>query len=136
MTRKHAFLSPEWVNAARKIHADYADPAAPVTTSVRMNLIIEGVPFGDGTIQAHLDTSEGIADVDVGHLESPELTVRLDYQLAQTVLVEGDVQAGLEAFMAGRVRMEGDVTKLLAFQQATPPPRQLEMAERIRAITE
>jgi hypothetical protein len=38
--------------------------------------------------------------------------------------------------MAGRVRMEGDVTKLLGFQQATPTPRQADFAEEIRAITE
>ena len=136
MTSKHAFLSPAWVDAAHRVYAGHADLAAAPTTSVRMNLVIEGVPFGTGALDAHLDTSQGIADLDLGHLEGPELTVRLDYELAKTVLVQGDVQAGAEAFLLGRVRIEGDVTKLLAFQQATPSPRQLRLAEEIRAITE
>jgi len=132
---RQAFLSDEWVAAARAIYARHADSAAPATTSVRINLVIEDVPFGEGTMLAHIDTSTGFADIDLGHLADPELTVHLDYQLARTVLVEGDAQAGFEAFMAGRVRMEGDVTKLLTFQQATPSPSQIAIAGEIRAIT-
>jgi len=135
MGTKHAFLSDEWVLAARRIYSGHVASTAPATTSVRMNLVIEDVPFGDGTLDAHLDTSQGFADLDLGHLDSPELTVHLDYELAEAVLVKGDVQAGAEAFMTGRVRMEGDVTKLLAFQQATPSPAQLSLTEEIRAIT-
>jgi len=135
VTAKHAFLSPGWVVAARAIYKGCADSAVPTTTSVRMNLVIEGVPFGDGTLDAHLDTSTGVADLDLGHLAAPELTVRLDYELARAVLVWGDAQAGAEAFLTGRIRMEGDVTKLLAFQQQEPSPRQVAIAEEIRAIT-
>jgi len=133
---RYAFLSDAWLEAARAIYARYAGEAAPTAASVRINLVVEGVPFGAGTLDAHVDTSTGVADVELGHLDAPELTVSLDYALARTVLVEGDVQAGFEAFMAGRVRMEGDVTKLLGFQQATPTPRQADFAEEIRAITE
>ena len=136
MATRYAFLSDAWLEAARAIYARYADEAAPTAASVRINLVIEGVPFGAGTLDAHVDTSTGVADVELGHLDAPELTVSLDYALARTVLVEGDVQAGFEGFMAGRVRMEGDVTKLLGFQQATPTPRQADFAEEIRAITE
>ena len=135
MASKHAFLSPEWIVAARVIYAGHADDTTPAATSVRMNLVIEGVPFGDGTLEAHLDTSSGIADIDLGHVVAPELTVHLDYELARAVLVDGDVQAGAEAFLAGKVRMEGDVTKLLAFQQEKPTPRQVAIAAEIRAIT-
>jgi hypothetical protein len=128
-------LSDEWVRAARRIYSGHPASTTPATTSVRMNLVIEGVLFAAGTLDAHLDTSQGFADLDLGHLDDPELTVHLDYELAKAVLIEGDVQAGVEAFMTGRVRMEGDVTKLLAFQQATPSPSQLSLAEEIRAIT-
>jgi hypothetical protein len=133
---RRAFLSEEWVEAARAIYARHAGSAEPAAASVRINLVIENVPFGEGTMLAHLDTSTGFADIDLGHLADPELIVHLDYQLARTVLVEGDAQAGFEAFMAGRVRMEGDVTKLLTYQQASPSPRQLAIAAEIRAITD
>lgn len=136
MATRYAFLSDAWLEAARAIYARYAGEVAPAAASVRINLVVEGVPFGSGTLDAHVDTSTGVADVELGHLDAPELTVSLDYALARTVLVEGDVQAGFEAFMAGRVRMEGDVTKLLGFQQATPTPRQADFAEQVHAITE
>lgn len=101
-----------------------------------MNLVIEGVPFSKDSFAAHLDTSEGIAEVDVGHLENPDLTVTLGYQVAKAVLVEGDAQAGAEAFMTGQVRVDGDVMRLLAFQQSTPSERQIEITEQLRGITE
>jgi len=131
---KHAFLSNKWIRAARAIYAGCAEPTAPAA-SVRANLVVEGVPFGEGTVLAHLDTSAGFIDIDLGHLAGPELTVHLDYALAKSVLLDGDIQTGLEAFLAGRVRVEGDVTRLLALQQTQPSPRQLELAEEIRAIT-
>ena len=136
MATRYAFLSDAWLVAARAIYARHAGEAAPAAASVRINLVVEDVPFGPGALDAHVDTSTGVADVELGHLDAPELTVSLDYALARTVLVEGDVQAGFGAFMAGRVRMEGDVTKLLGFQQATPTPSQAEIAAEIRAITE
>ncbi|HUZ19728.1 MAG TPA: SCP2 sterol-binding domain-containing protein [Acidimicrobiales bacterium] len=131
---KHAFLSQEWIEAARAIHAEHAG-AEPPAVSVRMNLVVEGVPFGGGQLDAHVDTSSGVVDVELGHLDAPDVKVNLDYDTAKSVLVDGDAQVAMQAFMAGKVRVEGDMTKLLAFQSAPPSPRQALIAEQVRAIT-
>ena len=132
---KHAFLSPSWVKAAQKIRAEHAGDGAAVETSVRMNLVVEEVPFGDGRLDAHLDTSKGSLEIDLGHLQEPDVTVNLDYQTAKAILVEGDTQAGMAAFMAGKVRVEGDMTKLLSFQAQESSERQLIVSEALRSIT-
>ena len=101
-----------------------------------MNQIVTDVPFGEGTINAHMDTSGGDIDFDLGHLDTPDLTVTLDYDTAKAILVDGNPQAGMQAFMAGKIKVQGDMTKLMAMQSGTPDPTAQEVAERIKAITE
>jgi hypothetical protein len=132
---KYPFLSDEWLAAAKEIRES---SGAPATTphKVRMNQIITDVPFGDGTINAHMDSSDGELKLDVGHLDSPDLTVTLDYATAKAILVEGNPQAGMQAFMAGKIKVQGDMTKLMALQSAPPDPSAQEVAKKIQEITE
>jgi hypothetical protein len=136
---KHPFLSDEWVIEAEKIREELRDAGPPLTVTVRMNQVITEVPFGDGVVDAHLDTSSGQLDLGLGHLDDPDVTVTLDYATAKAVFVDGTPQAGMQAFMAGKVKVQGDMTKLIEAmqQQATPSaPETEDFTERIRAITE
>ncbi len=83
-----------------------------------------------------MDTSEGEMKMDLGHLENPELTVTLDYDTAKAIFVEQNPQAGMQAFMAGKIKVQGDMTKLMAMQSASPDPVAAEIAEKIKAITD
>ena len=133
---KYPFLSDEWLVQAKKIREEYRGKGQTVPHVVRMNQVITNVPFGEGTIQAHMDTSSGELELDTGHLENPDLTVTLDYDTAKAILVEGNPQAGMQAFMAGRVKVEGDMTKLMVMQSVAPDPTAAEAAARIKDITE
>lgn len=132
----YPFLSDEWIEEARAIRAEFGDKSPAIDHPVRMNLVVTEIPFGDGTLDAHLDTTAGELDIDKGHVEGADLKVSLDYQAAKAILVERNPQAGMQAFMAGRIRVEGDMSKLMTIQAAPPDERTDEMAERLRAITE
>ncbi len=67
---------------------------------------------------------------------TPELTVTLDYDTAKAIFIEQNPQAGMQAFMAGKIKVQGDMTKLMAMQQAPPDPIALEIAAKIKEITE
>jgi putative sterol carrier protein len=114
---KYKFLSEEWIEEAKRIRHEMEGDAPAPAHSVRMNQVITEVPFGDGEIQAHMDTSDGEMKMDLGHIENPDLTVTLDYATAKAILVDGNPQAGMQAFMAGKVKVQGDMTKLMAMQQ-------------------
>lgn len=129
----HAFLSPEWIDEARKIQQEYEGATAPAP--VRMNHVITDVPFGGGTLQAHLDTSNGDVVLALGHLEAPDVTVTTDYETAKAVFVAGDPEAGMHAYMSGKIRVDGDLTKLIALAQAPSDPRAAEVQRRVREIT-
>ena len=132
---KYPFLSDEWMTAATAIREEYRGKTPPAAHTVRMNLRIGEVPFGDGNLEAHMDSSSGELEMDMGHLENPDLTVGVDYSTAKAIFVDGNPQAGMQAFMAGKVKVEGDMTKLMAMQATAPDPVQLEIAGKIKEIT-
>ena len=59
----------------------------------------------------------------------------VDFVTARALLVEGNPQAAMSAFMAGKIRVDGDLAKLMAVQGSTPDPAAVELAEKIRAVT-
>lgn len=132
----YPFLSDEWIAEAKSIREEYKDKVQPPAHVMKMNQVITDVPFGDGTVNAHLDTSDGEMIMELGHLDEADLTVTLDYDTAKSIIVDGNPQAGMQAFMAGKIKVQGDMTKMMALQQGTPDPAQQEIAEKIQAITE
>ncbi len=129
------FLSEEWMLDAKKIREESGGGGA-IAHKVKMNLNITEVPFGENPFEAHMDTSSGEMEMDTGHLDDPELTVTIDYETAKAIFVENNPQAGMQAFMAGKIKVQGDMTKLMAMQQGAPDPKQAEIAKKIQAITD
>ena len=136
---QYLFLSDEWLDEARSIRAEFKGKSPAIPVSVRMNQIIQEVPFGDGTIHAHVDTSSGELEMETGHLESPDLTITIAYGTAKAILVDGDAQAAMQAFLGGKIKVDGDITKMMALQSAgaggATDPSAIELAKRLQAIT-
>jgi putative sterol carrier protein len=119
----HPFLSEAWMEAAREIRGKYADQASKVTTSIRMNQVITDVPAevnGDGVVKTYMDTSSGDVVMELGELEGADLTVTTDYDTARKLFVEQDQAAGMQAFMSGKIKVQGDMMKMMAMQTAMP----------------
>jgi putative sterol carrier protein len=133
---KYPFLSEEWMTEAHKIREEFAGQTSAPAHAVRMNQIITDVPFSEEPVKAYMDTSGGEVDLDLGELENPDLTVTVDYETAKAIFVEQNPQAGMQAFMAGKIKVQGDMTKLMAMQSQAPDPVAQQVAERVKEITE
>jgi len=127
----YQFLSDEWVDAARKIREDLDQPTT-APQPVKMNLVITDVPFGEGTVDAHMDTTSGELVLDLGHVDGPDVTATLDYETAKAMMVDANPQAAMQAFMAGKIKLQGDMTKAMALQAGPPNP---ELTKAIQGIT-
>ncbi|MET0150734.1 MAG: SCP2 sterol-binding domain-containing protein [Acidimicrobiales bacterium] len=133
---KYAFLTDEWMEAAKAVRDEYADQVSPPAHAIRMNQVVTDVPFGDGTINTYLDTSGGEAVMELGELDTPDLTVTTDYATAKAITVDGDAQVAMQAFMQGKVKVQGDMSKLMLLQQAPTDPVQTEIQAKIQELTE
>jgi putative sterol carrier protein len=134
----YPFLSDEWIAEARRIREEFHDETQPVTNPVRINQVITEVPFATGEIEAHIDTTSGELEMGLGHLEEPDVSMTLDYETAKAIFVDGTREAAMQAFMAGKIRVQGDLTKLIvAMQDQNTPitPGAGELARRIKEIT-
>lgn len=132
----HQFLSESWIEAARDIRHRYAGDVPAIDVVVRINVVTTKVPFGDGTISAYIDTSNGSLEMELGSIEESDLTVTTDYETARKLFVEQDPTASMQAFMAGRIKVEGDITRLMVMQTSLPQTDKTEaVAAEIKAIT-
>jgi len=130
------FLSEQWMTEAKAIRAKYEGQTAKVTASVRVNQVITDVPFGDGTINSFIDTSSGDMVMDLGTLDSPDVTVTTDYATAKKLFVDQDAAAAMQAFMGGKVKVQGDMMKMMALQTAMPTDEASQaISAEIKAIT-
>lgn len=132
---KYAFLSDEWLDALIALNEEYGDKVPPPVVKFRLNQTVTGVPFGEGTVQMYTDTTQEKPIVGRGHLESVEVTITTDYETARALVVDGDEAAAMQAFMSGKIKVDGDMTKIL-----TPPPpkndAQIEFDKKVKDMTE
>lgn len=130
------FLSDEWMTEAKAIRAKYEGQTGKVSQSIKVNQVITDVPFGEGNINSYIDTSSGDVVMDLGTLDAPDVTVTTDYATAKALFVDQDQAAAMQAFMTGKIKVQGDMMKMMALQTAMPTDDASKaIAEEIKAIT-
>lgn len=132
MTR-YTFLSDEWFAEVRRLHEAH-DDAVPAEAAIRMNLTITETPFGPDR-PIHMAAEGGRAEWGEGHLDNADVTLTLSYEVAKDIFVGGNPQAAIEAFMAGKITLQGDITKLIVTQAAQPGPGAPILAQALQDIT-
>lgn len=122
----HTFLSREWFEALDEIHDEMPAPA-PVMKDLVLNTVVQGGPEGD--TEARLDGGHfapGLADDAPTKLFVP----------TTSPLHRGRPQAAMQAFVSGKIRVEGDISKMLAMQAGTQQsPEQDAFQKELQDIT-
>jgi hypothetical protein len=131
---KHAFLSDEWFAVVEKLVEEHGADA-PHGQNVMVNLVVTETPFGDER-HMHMGARDGRGHWGIGHLDDADVTLTTDYGTAKDVFVSGNPQAGMQAFMAGKVKVQGDMTKLMMANQGGGPGGNQALSEAIQGITE
>ena len=117
---KYAFLSDEWFAVVDQLAAEHG-AEAPGGTDVVMNVTVTDTPFG-AERHLHIGAEDGRGRWGLGHVDGADLQLTTDYATAREVFVAGDPAAGMQAFMSGKVKVQGDMAKLLAAQAAGAAP--------------
>ena len=112
---KFQFLSDDWFTEVEKLVEKHGADAPP-QANLMVNLVITETPFGDER-QMHMGARDGTGEWGVGHRPDAEVTLTTDYVTAKQVFASNDPNAGMQAFMQGKVRVQGDMAKLMASQQ-------------------
>ena len=128
------FLSDPWLDAVFALQAEYRDRVPAPMAKMKLNQEITAVPFGDGTVKLNIDTTSGKTILNRGHVEGADATISLEYATAKALMVNQDQQAAMQAFMQGKIKVVGDMSKVMV----PPPPKndaQKELDQKIKEIT-
>ena len=127
----YRFLSDEWLDEVEKLRAEAPEPPA-AARDLLLNIVVTGGPDGDREV--HLKGGQ----FERGLAEGAPTKVSVPYDVAKAMFVEGNPQAAMQAFMAGQIKVEGDMTKLMAMQAGggAPSPEQVAFQQKLREITE
>ena len=125
----HTFLSDPWIDAIEALRDEAPEPPA-VMKDLVLNLTVVGGPDGDRDM--HLSSGQ----FERGHADGAPTKLTVPYNVAKDLFIEGNPQAAMQAFMSGQIKVEGDMSKVMAMQAAgTPSPEQAAFQEKIKALT-
>src|SRR5688572_20173499 len=121
----HSFLSDAWFTEVDKLVAAAGDLQIPdAMKSIEVNVTVTD-PSGD--IELHLQ--QGLFKR--GHKPGVETKLTLDSALARKIFVDGDAAAGVQAFLSGQIKFEGDLAKVMAMQTVQPSEPQKRLTREI-----
>jgi hypothetical protein len=123
----YTFLSDAWLDEVKKLADEAGAGAMPAT--VQLNLVVTGGPEGD----KELHVAEG--SFGTGLLDAAPTKLTVPYDVARNMFVKGDQAAAMQAFMSGQIKVEGDMSKLMAMQGGAPAPGADAMQAKLREIT-
>jgi alkyl sulfatase BDS1-like metallo-beta-lactamase superfamily hydrolase len=124
------YLSQEWLDEGRKLSED--QPERP-GASTRMQYVVTGGPEGDIKYYWVLENGK-LVESQLGELPDAEITMTLSYDDSVKV-AKGELDANA-AFMQGRMKVTGNMAKLMQLMPLTNSPEYKALQEKIRGITD
>jgi putative sterol carrier protein len=123
------FLSDAWLEDVKKI-TEEAGGGGMMPESAEINMVVTGGPEGDKEL--HVKGGQ----FNTGLIDAPT-KLTLPYDVAKDMFINGNQQAAMQAFMSGKIKVEGDMTKLMAMQGGAPadPAAAEALQKRIKEIT-
>lgn len=123
------FLSDAWFSKVDELIATAGDLQIPAAMkAVEVNVTVTG---SAGTTE--LSLKDGLFTR--GHRPDFGTRLTLSADLARKIFVDGDSAAGVQAFLAGAIQVDGDLAKLVAMQTVEPSEPQKRLTRQIAAIT-
>jgi putative sterol carrier protein len=124
------WLTQEWLDETRGMAE--SQPERP-GASAKMQYVVTGGP--DGEIRYYWELENGkLKKSNLGDLEGAEVTMTQTYEDAKKIQ-KGELDANA-AFMQGRIKVAGNMAKLMALMPLTNAPEYKELQKQIQEITE
>lgn len=124
------WLSQEWLDETRKMAEGQPERAG---ASARMQYVVTGAPDGDIDYFWVLENGK-ITESQLGRLPDAEVTLTTAYADALKIQ-KGELDANA-AFMQGKVKVTGNMAKVMALLPITNSPEYKQLQTEISAITE
>lgn len=123
------FLSDEWFSKVDELIAAAGDLKIP--EPMRVAKINVTVTSASDRTALHLE--HGLFKR--GHNPTFTTSLTVGDDIARKIFVEGDAAAGVQAFLEGKILVDGDLATVVAMQTVEPSEPQQRLSRQISAIT-
>jgi len=125
------FMSDEWFTKVEELTSAAGDLEAPSSLQdLILNITVVDTDFGDRQM------SLNAGNIQKDHNDGAPTTLILPTDLAHRLFIENDQSAGMQGFMSGQIKVEGDMSKLMAMQTVQASDKQQALQKQISEITE
>ena len=124
------FLTQKWLDEARELAKD--QPERP-GASTSIQYVVTGGPDGDIKYYWVLENGK-LLESQLGEIADPEITMTSTYE-DSVKIQQGELDPNA-AFMQGRMKVAGNMGKLMSLMPLTMSPEYKATQEKIRAVTE
>ena len=127
---RYPFLSDAWFAKVDELVAAAGDLQIPPAMKAALVNVTVTSPGGD----TQIFMKDGLFFR--GHDAGAPTALSISLDLAKKIFVEADAAAGVQAFLSGEMKVEGDLASLVAMQTVEPSDRQKALTKQIAAVTE
>jgi hypothetical protein len=126
------FLSDGWFTEFQTLRSGAGDLGTPdVVKNLVINMTVTGHPEGDKNIRMEA------GEFKQGHKDGAPTKITVPYEVAKALFIDGDQNAGMQAFMSGQIQVEGDMAVMMQMQAAGEPSAAAKaLTEKVKAMTE
>lgn len=123
------FLTDAWFDDVEKLGSEAGElNLPPALANMVINLKVSDT---DKDIEANF--ADGL--LHRGLNDNATTTLLLDRSILQSIITDFDTNEIMGAFMSGKIRVEGDMSQLMAVQTARPSAEQKELYKRVKSMT-
>lgn len=123
----YSFLSDDWFAQVATLNESAGDLNVPPSLQETFNASL----IGDDTISLHLKDGK----IHKGLSSEAVASISIDKDTLAELIAGKDMNVAMEAFMTGKLRIDGDMSKVMGLQSARPTPEQKALYKQILAIT-
>lgn len=123
------FLTDAWFDEVSQLGNEAGELNLPPALA---NMVIN-LKVSDAEQDIEANFSDGL--LHKGLNDSATTTLLLDRNTLQSIITDFDMNEIMGAFMGGKIRVEGDMSQLMALQTARPSTEQKELFKRIKNNT-
>ncbi|MGE8682912.1 MAG: SCP2 sterol-binding domain-containing protein [Acinetobacter sp.] len=120
-----AFLTDDWFSTVETLTAQAGDlNLPPALANLAINLIVTDAA---GNTELSLDGGA----IKKGLSANAKTTLNMDAETLRKVFLEFDMAAAMQAFMTGKIKVQGDMSQLMALQTAKPSTEQKDLFKKV-----
>ena len=120
-----AFLTDDWFSTVETLTAQAGDlNLPPALANLAINLVVTDT-------SGNTELALGGGRILKGLSSNAKTTLNMDAETLRKVFLEFDMSAAMQAFMTGKIKVQGDMSQLMALQTAKPSQEQKDLFKKV-----